>query len=192
MLLTKFSPRLLVLDTFNSMRPGRKPTSDLVKEDYDLIHGIRRLGEQFHCANLILHHSSLTKKDDSVNSGAGTHGLAAAASAILSFTRKRGEHDAIMAITGNDIERETEHHFTRDQQTGFWRLAGPAEDFLRSKERREILEALKEKGRVGPTAMASHLGKPVGTVKPLMRKMWMDGEICNDDGEYFLKPVHSS
>ncbi len=186
--------RLLVLDTLNAMRPGKGKINDLVKEDYDLIRSLRYLGERHTCAILLLHHCSLTKKDDSVNAGAGTHGLAAAASAVLTFKRTRGEHDAIMEITGNDITEEGKKHFKRDTRSGFWVLEGSGDEFMKTSARQEIFDQLALRGTLSPGQLAYALekqGPEYEKLKKAMRRMALDGELICEEGKYSVPTVRN-
>lgn len=185
-LLETYEPRLMALDTFNAMRPGRKAVGDLVKEDYDMIRALRALGEEYHCAILLLHHCSLSKKDDTVNAGAGTHGLAAAASAVLTFGRKRGEHEAQMDVTGNDIRDEKQHRFSRNPQTGFWTLEGPATEIMTTAKRQRVHDLVKHLGKAGPQAVAAALSERYDTIQKMMRRMADEGELLRDGGEYSI------
>lgn len=184
-------PRGFFIDTFNASRPARRPNGDLVKEDYDLIRALRQIGEKSHCGMVVLHHASMAAKSDTVNAGAGTHGLAAAANAVLTFQRARGEHDAIMHVAGNDLPNEGQRYFTRDQRTGFWTLQGSVEQFMSSQFRQDIFNALSLKGDMTPTEMGRAFGyntrsKEYERLKKTLRRMWFDHDLVCMDGKYSI------
>jgi DNA-binding MarR family transcriptional regulator len=106
------------------------------------------------------------------------------------LTRSRNTKQAVLKITGRDVE-EAEHALELDAAMGVWTmLDGPATDYTLSDERRSILAALRDTEGLGPKQIAEASGVTHDVVKHLVRKMAEDGQIDTDgNGHYF--PIHS-
>ncbi|HEX8010996.1 MAG TPA: AAA family ATPase, partial [Casimicrobiaceae bacterium] len=142
--------RLAIFDTYRGLAPKRARGGDLVAEDYETTSAYQKVADRRRAAVVIVMH--LRKGGDEldwIDQISGTHGLTAAADALLVLKRARGEDTATLSITGRDIEREAELGLRFDREHGLWLLLGSAAEVQSSEERREVLHAL----RVSGTAM---------------------------------------
>ena len=118
-------------------------------------------------------------------------GIAGAADSVLVLTRSRGRAQAVLKVTGRDIE-EAEYPLDFDSHIGTWRLLdGPASDYEVSDERRAILAAVRDAEGLGPKAIAETSGVKHDVVKHLVRKMVDDGLLDTDGQGHYFPAGHS-
>ncbi|HEX8010806.1 MAG TPA: AAA family ATPase, partial [Casimicrobiaceae bacterium] len=142
--------RLVIFDTYRGLAPKRARGGDLVAEDYATIRAYEQVADRRHVALVIVMHVRKSIDEaDWIDAISGTHGLTAAADALLVLKRARGENTATLSVTGRDIEHEAELGLRFDREHGLWLLLGSAAEVQSSEERREVLHAL----RVSGTAM---------------------------------------
>ncbi len=196
--------RLVILDTWNGLRPSHAKGGDLVKEDYEAVASLRKIGETHACAIVIVHHAAQATKADWVNSGASTHGMPAAADSVLVLQRHRGDHNAVLLPAGKDMESEEPMQLERDTRNGFWSLAATGAQVYESGPRRRIRETIEQNiaregsrdaGAMKPVDVARTLGRlqtnERGTIRQTMKRMAIDGELTLlDDGLYTLPLPH--
>jgi hypothetical protein len=175
--------RMAILDTWNALRPQHTRNGDLVKEDYNNIRSINRLGKRHGVAILIIHHMSKYLVDDFVNSGSGSHGLSAAAEAILAFQRPRGEHEGKLLVTGKDVLEAT-YLLRRDERTGFWSLLGQEDQTVCGDTRKAVLEFLVEHGPSNCRQIAAAIGHDERALWQVLQSMERAGEIKKDGRLY--------
>ncbi|GIU90434.1 MAG: hypothetical protein KatS3mg010_1533 [Acidimicrobiia bacterium] len=113
--------------------------------------------------------------------------------AVLVLARSRGAAQAVLKVTGRDVE-EAEYALTFDADIASWRmLDGPASDYEVSEQRRRILAAVRESPRLGPKKIAEASGVDYAVVKHLVRRMVDDGALDGDgQGHYFVPGIHRS
>ncbi len=102
--------------------------------------------------------------------------------------RDRGKADAYLHVTGREIEEEAELALRWDASLASWTLAGAAEEYRLSQERRSLIEALGAAGGgMSPKEIAEALGKSAGSVKVLLGEMVKAGQVTNPAyGKYDL------
>ena len=113
----------------------------------------------------------------------GTLGLSGAADGMMVLARERGQADAVLHITGRDIE-DAEHALQWDGPSCQWSLLGDAAQYRMSQERRDILDVLAD-GPKFPKAIADALNKKSGAVRYLLHQMVRAGEIVELGGAVF-------
>jgi hypothetical protein len=175
--------RLVIIDTWNGVRPPHKANGDIVSEDYALMSRLKEIGDEFHAAILIIHHTAQHTKGDSVHQAAGTHGLVAAPDTVINFTRKRSESEAELEVLPRD-EQEHKWLLTRDERTGFWSLEGGVDEVRTSRNRLAIYDLLTANAWLRPKQIAAHLELSLPTVQSLCARMERDGELSNSEGRY--------
>ncbi len=179
--------RLIVIDTLAKVRTPRGRDRDLYESDYERMIGLKALADEYGVAILVSHHLRKATADDPVDEVSGSTGLTGAVDTVLILKRDRAQADAVLFATGRDIdETETALHF--DKATGLWTALGNAEDYRRSQERNEIIKLLAANDPMTPKDVAEALGKNNSTVRALLRKMVMAGEIQHaSDGRYTVE-----
>lgn len=70
---------------------------------------------------------------------------------------------------------------TFDPANCLWSIAGAAEEFLKTKERTEIAQVLRdcEPASLSPKEIAEQLGKEPGAVRKLLHTMQQDNEVMS-------------
>ena len=176
--------RVVFIDTLAKVRPARKRGGDLYAEDYAVGEMLKAIAERHSVAFVVVHHSRKASGEDFVDEVSGTTGLTGGVDAILVLRRDRGKADAVLCVSGRDVE-EAEYALTWDAPLTQWTIAGNAEDFRRSQTRTDIFAVLDAAGTpLTPSQVAERTGQPVNTVKQRMWQMAKDGELANTVGKY--------
>jgi hypothetical protein len=169
--------RLVIVDTWGKFRPSRIRNADLYEEDYSHASTVKALADQYAAAVLLVDHCRKMDSTDPVDSVRGSIGSTGAADAVLILKRERGQHDAALFVTGRDLE-EQELALTWDAEYCLWSVAGPAEEFRRSRERSQLLNVLQQSGRpMTPTEIAPVIDKKPDAVRKLLWSMCNDGQV---------------
>ena len=179
--------RLIVIDTLAKVRTPRGRDRDLYESDYERMIGLKALADEYGVAILVSHHLRKATADDPVDEVSGSTGLTGAVDTVLILKRDRAQADAVFFATGRDID-ETETALQFDKATGLWTALGNAEDYRRSQERNDIIKLLAANDPMTPKDVAETLGKNSSTVRVLLRKMVMAGEIQHaSEGAYTVE-----
>ena len=178
---------LVVIDTLARIRGSKRNGSTLYDADYDDICRIKSIADQHHITIVLVHHLRKAGADDILDLVSGSTGLTAAADTVAVLKRERARADAILYITGRDVEdKELALRFD-DSSTSFV-LLGAAEDYRISKERQEILEQLRALG--GPAKLkdiAATLNKQPNNVHKLLGGLIEQGLVEQPNyGQYCL------
>src|SRR5260221_8055036 len=171
--------RLVIVDTLAKIRPLVHSSQGMYQADYQAVEGLKCLSDTYRVTLLIITHLRKGKAEDGdvTDEISGSTGLTGGVDGTLVLKRERGQENAVLHITGRDVE-EAELAMQFNPVTCTWTLAGPAEAFLRSRERTEIMRVLREADRaMGPSEVATALGKDSNTVGQRMWKMSKDGEL---------------
>src|SRR5262249_47056670 len=152
-------------------------------EDYEALQPLQELATKYELAILVVHHTNkrfAKELDDIFDSVSGSTGLTGSADAILLLARKRGEFDAILHVTGRDLE-EQELGLQVDRATNAWRLLGKADAVQMSEERRKIYLALSNSFEpLSPREIAKKADMNGDCVRQLLGKMLEDGQVRSD------------
>jgi hypothetical protein len=175
--------KLVIIDTWNGVRPAHRAHGDLVKEEYDALTRLKEIGDEFHAAILVIHHMAQRTKEDSIYQAAGTHAMAAVPDVVINF-HKKGDNEAELEVQPRDEEK---HNWLvkRDERTSFWLLQGETEVVEAKRNRLAIYELLEENGPMKPKAIAGSLCLSLPTAQSLCQRMARDGELNHEDyGRY--------
>lgn len=168
--------RLIVIDTLAKVRPQMGKSSSVYEYDYNTVQGLKAIADKYNVAILIVHHVRKGSSEDPLELISGSFGLSGGVDGAIVLARDRGQADAVLHITGRDVE-EKELAMTWSAEFALWTIAGDAEEFRVSRERRLVIEALRAMGGGSPKDVAEALNKPAGSVKKLLREMLDDGQI---------------
>jgi RecA-family ATPase len=138
--------KLVIIDVwqkFRSAKSGRGRTDQYV-EAYDEFTQLLKISKGFHIAIIILTHA---KKDfnpdgDWIDAVLGSTGASGAADTIALLTKIRGQADAVIKMTGRDLQDDIELALSRDDHSA-WNIMGDATEFQITKQQGNILAALK-------------------------------------------------
>lgn len=181
--------RLVIVDVFTKVRGASNAKSGQYEQDYAAMSALKDLADTYGVAFIVVHHTRKAESTDFIDAVSGTQGLAGAADAILVLARSRGNADAVLKVTGRDIE-EAEYALDFDAPTGTWKLLdGPASDYELSDTRRRILELLRTDGAMTPKHVADALDIPHETAKKTCRRMSETGQIDTDGSGTYSAPM---
>jgi AAA domain/Winged helix-turn-helix DNA-binding len=177
--------RLVVVDVFGRLR-GTVPANPSYQLDYESVARFKALADRYGVAIVLVHHTRKQEAEDFVDAVSGTAGLGAAADAVLVLRRVRGKADAVLHITGRDLEEAT-HALTFARHLGTWELLeGSVDQYTHADTRQKIVSYISENEGVTPKQIADATGLDHGLVKVTVRRMFEEGQLNTDDkGHYF-------
>jgi hypothetical protein len=187
---SKRNPRLIVLDTYQRVRPVPKGgDKNTYAVDYEDAAELQKIAIEYRVSFMLIQH---TRKPvaggDPFDEIMGTTGNSAAADALMVLQTERGRADAKLFVTGRDLA-EAEHAMSQDPTTGKWIRIGDANDLRRSEGRQTVLTALRtanESGGLTPREIADFTKQRVGTVRSLLSRMKHVNEVVERSGRYFV------
>jgi predicted transcriptional regulator len=169
--------RLVVVDTLAKMRPRQSGKDNLYRADYEAIEQLKRVADEHSVGIVVVHHERKATADDHLDRVSGSTGLTGAADTILTLARERGQMDAVLSVTGRDVE-EQELALSMDPRTMRWASRGDAADFRMSHERRQIVETLIALGRpAAPKEIAELVGRQRHAVNKSLLLMVSQGQL---------------
>src|SRR5215204_4103195 len=184
--------RLVIIDVLTRMRGRVSDRADRYMADYDAMTEFKTIADDYSTPFLVPHHTRKADADDFLDTVSGSHGLAGAADAVSVLKRSRNSPDAILNVTGRDIE-EAKYALKFSSEIGTWALLeGSADDYEMSDEWRQILAAVRATEGITPKQIAETSGVSHDVVKQLVRKMVDDGQLDTDgSGHYFAPPTEN-
>ncbi len=153
--------RLVVVDVFARVRARADPRMGLYEADYAAASTLKSIADEFGIALLVVHHTRKGAADDFLDSVSGSQGLAGCADAVLVLSRARNTAQAVLKVTGRDIE-EAQYALEFSADIGAWQmLDGPATDYELGETRRRILEYVRRARGRNPDAHRGRDGHQV-------------------------------
>jgi hypothetical protein len=174
--------RLVVIDTLAMLRGRRRGAAAL--DDSLAVEMMRSLAARFGVAVLIVHHLRKRAAADAFDAVLGKVEVTAASDALWVLTRARQEREAVLHVTGRDVD-EQELALSWDAERGLWALLGPADERRLSRDQARVIEVLARAGRpLPPRQLAPLLGKPLGATQVLLWRMAVKGLLISEAGAY--------
>ncbi len=184
--------RLVVIDTLARVRPPTKPGADLYSQDAILGAQLQELATKHSVALVLVHHVRKALAEDFLDTVSGSTGLTGVADAVLVLTRQRGEADAVLHVTGRDIE-ENSHALQFDPSKGLWSLLGNADVYALTKERQTILAYLAQHSvPASPKQIAEGTGLPRGSVRNLLSKLLQENLVLLPERGLYVRMSNTS
>jgi hypothetical protein len=185
--------RLVVIDPLAKFR-ARKGDPKYA-DDYAAIEGLQALaGRHGICILLITHYrKALSDDGDWVDQITGTLGIAGAADTLWGLTRSRGASDAVLLITGRDVEQQ-ELALEWDKDEAQWNIVGTADEYALGKETGKLVECLEQIGGAAKVNdIASRMGKKRGATAVLCWRAAKEGHVLSyGNGMYAARPRGSA
>jgi RecA-family ATPase len=180
------NPRLVVIDVLARFRKMVGPGKQSYEADYEAIAELQKIASETGVAILVIHHTRKGEADDPIDAVSGTLGLAGAADAILVIDRKSDGGVRLYGRSRDVDEIDKAMEFNRE--TCRWTILGENADVSRSREQREILEALD--GEPKPLKeIATIVGKSTQSVFNLLERMAKQGKVTRTErGIYTRAP----
>ncbi len=178
--------RLVIVDVLARIRGRSAPQASAYEADYGPMILLKDIADRYGVAVLVVHHTRKAASEDFLDDVSGTQGLAGAADAVMVLRRSRGKADAVLHVTGRDVE-EADYALDFSPDLGSWQmLEGPAADHSLGETRLSILQHLREVGPCTPRQVADDLSINYETAKKTCRRMSDDGQLDTDgNGTYF-------
>lgn len=185
--------RLVIIDTLAMFRSPRSKNGDIYLEDYAAASEIKQLADSYSVAFLIIHHLNKGADGDFVQAVSGSTGITGAADGIIVMDRERNNANAVLKVTGRDIE-EKEYQLI-ERGVGRWQTTeDAAEDEpveVRSL-RMDIMDVMRLFNRpLFALDVAKQLGIAGGTVRQRMWKMGQEGILRQMMGGGYALPDFS-
>lgn len=179
--------RLVVIDTLAKVRPHQRG-QNVYQEDYAALEALLPLAAEYGVAILIVHHLRKMDADDPMDTISGSTGLSGGVDGFLILKRDRGKADAYLHVDGRDVEEPAELALRWDANLASWTIAGNADEYRMSEERRAIVGLLERSGEpMAPKDIAEALGKRESATKMMLRDMVADRQVVNPQrGQYTL------
>ncbi len=177
--------RLITIDTFAKVRTPTKMGASVYEQDYNAMQGLLKLAGQRGVAVMVVHHTRKGAAVDALEEVSGSFGLSGGTDGVLVLKRDRGSAEAVLAVTGRDVE-EQELALTWDASLTQWNIAGDAADFRISKERQELIDALQTNPNgLYPKDIEIELGKDGGAIRKMLHLAVKDGQVKRlESGRY--------
>ena len=113
---------LIILDTLGRIKPPKQPGEESYLADYAVGVRLKSIIDQHPGSSLlVVHHTRKQASDDFVDGVSGTQGLAGSFDSVLVLARRRQASDAVLHITGRDVE---EGEYALQTDAGVWSLIG--------------------------------------------------------------------
>lgn len=135
--------RLVVVDTLARVRPRDTPGGGVYRQDYEALSPLADLARKHNVAIVVVHHTRKMQSDDVLDLVSGSNGLAGSVDAIMVLQRPRLGDEAVLTITGRDIEEQA-LAAVFDKERCRWAIEGDATEAHITKLQKEILETLEE------------------------------------------------
>lgn len=180
-----FADPLVILDTLGKVMPRTLPGETDYQRDYRVAGSLKRLcDDRPGMSLLVVHHDRKAASDDFVHSVSGTNGIAGAADSIIVLSRPRTEGEAILSVTGRDVE-EAEYAMT--MHGGRWTLGG--NDLAQAASKARETKATANLGDRSAEIVAYVSGQSV----PVNAKSVADAlGMSNDDSGRYLRRLRDS
>ncbi len=111
--------RLIVVDTLARVRPPQPRHKGAYDWDYAVGAALKRVADEHGVALVAVTHTRQMAAPDFVEAVTGTSGLTGAADTIVVLDRARGQDDAMLKVTGRDVD---EREYAMRMAAGCWHL----------------------------------------------------------------------
>lgn len=187
------NPTLVTIDTVAKVRPKPKSSDTSYTTDYEVGEQLIALCHEFPgLAIVIAHHDRKAEADDVFDTVSGTLGLTGGVDTIILL--KRSRLGVTLHIQGRDLIDPVEKAVHFDRETGRWMILGNADEVLRTKDERAVIEALRAspEGLSVKDIMTATSLKPRNKVDLLLGRMAENGLVERQArGVYVaIAPVH--
>lgn len=184
--------KLIIIDTLQKVRGQPLPREQPYATDYRELGMLKAFADSHGISLLIIHHTRKAKDDDPNNMISGTNGVMGAVdTAWVMVKDKRSDDNAVLSITGRDVEQD-ELLLTMDKDTMTWGIAADPNVYDNSL----IVQAIKEvlaaselqiwKGSASELMQAGEqlLGRPIANSPQQVNKALdrLTGRLAEEDG----------
>jgi len=188
-LITEYDLKFIIIDTYGRVKPiGRNSTK--YEQEVATLEGLQKLAHKYDISIMLIHHTRKNVKDidDVFDSVHGSIGIQGTADQIMILERARTDNKLKLKITGRDIPETSLilNSEINESIAGFYYI-GPEEEVLMHETRKEIIELLKQEGKLKTKQIAQTLGMKYNTAKQTLYRMLKDRQIKrNENYEYYV------
>jgi 5S rRNA maturation endonuclease (ribonuclease M5) len=181
-LLENSDAALIVIDTLAKVKKSHRGNQGSYEADYADIEGLQQLAAMYSVSIVLVTHDRKEEDSDPLKTITGSTGIVGAADSAWVLTKKRGDHEGGLFITGRDIE-ERKGTLMFEKDSGLWRWLGDAAELKMNNLSLDIRNALREAGKpLAPKEISESLGRgTTGTqyeaVKKMVQRMAERGEL---------------
>ncbi|QFP77466.1 AAA family ATPase [Deinococcus sp. AJ005] len=190
------NPKLVIIDVWGRFAPT---SSGVSKNEYEqttrAMQPLQALANKYGIAICLVHHTRKSSSDGSSSADPfdgilGSQALTSNMDATMMLTRTRMENDAVLRITGRDIE-ERQFNLNFDRDSFRWNEVGGKLAPSLSPERQKVLDAVAA-GCTKTNDIVAHVGKGRTAVANMLKILCDDGHIEKTfRGSYHL-PGHAA
>lgn len=174
--------KLVIVDTLQKIKP-RGNGQSMYSDDYDAVGSLHRIAHQYEVSILVIHHLRKMDSSDPMDQISGTLGLTGAADGMLVLARERGKADAVLHVTGRDIEEDAAYALEWTQNNATWAIMGHADELQPSREREQVLRCLRDEGDLSNKQIAKYLNWDYDNVRRITARMANDGALKTISGD---------
>ncbi|MHB8204794.1 MAG: AAA family ATPase, partial [Desulfomonilaceae bacterium] len=136
--------KLVVIDTWQKIRPSKRINSDDYETDYAHLSQIQELAQQHECAIMLVHHARKNAEgSNTLDALLGSTAIQGASDLIWILDRQHGNSQGTLTPAGRDIEDESEIGFSFE--SGTWKYLGKKSDVDLSQNQTRILQLLEDR-----------------------------------------------
>jgi hypothetical protein len=189
--------RLIVVDTIKPIRPLEKKNERIYDADYGVGRPFLALAAHFNLSILLIHHTNKSRSEDELDTVSGSTGLAGGVDNILVLKRGRASAEAVLYVTGRDIEREGRFGLFWDQVNATWLMNEEGPQVTMSPERRAVYEVVRNVGPIAardlacvmyPDVVITRDSKEWKRVRHLLSKLRNEGRVeMNEKNEFVIR-----
>jgi len=166
--------KTVIIDTLGAFMPLQD--FNAYAEVYQALDNLKTLCEQRGVNIIAVHHTRKSSSTDFLDNISGSNAFTGVADTIIELTRGRGDADGFLRLVGRDID-DIEIALQLVQDEG-WKFLGKGSEYRMEKERRAIVEVLKEAdGEMSPNEITAVVEGNSGAVRKLLSCMVNDGQI---------------
>ncbi|WP_052488042.1 AAA family ATPase [Gordoniibacillus kamchatkensis] len=170
-------PRMIIVDTLAMVKPIGKSNTNAYASDYAAINHLKRLADKHGISIVVVTHTRKSAADDVFDTVTGTTGITGAADTNLVLDRPRAKVDAILSITGRDVE-EQELAMSFDKESWRWSIVGNMDQIAMPQSEQEIIRAMRSAGEpMKPAQVAALINKDRKATGTYMQRMTEKGHL---------------
>lgn len=181
--------KLIVIDTLQKFRgPSADVRRNAYEHDVATLSAIKDVADQHGVAIVLVHHLRKGDAADVFERVSGSTGITGTADTNIVIERERNQQDAVLSITGRDVE---EANWAVRFTAGWWTILGDAEKVLRTRVEQEIYDAIAKAGRpLSPKEIAEATSRQRTSLPKFLSRMVTEGMLeWHEGGKYAAVPV---
>jgi len=167
----------VIIDTLAKFRPPKPRNTSPYDFDYEVGSKIKSVADEYGITIIAIHHLRKTESEDRMDDVSGTFGITGSADTTMVLARKSGQADAILHVTGRDVE-SAEYALQFDSPTLSWQLLGRAEEVKSTEKMQAVFNAIRDHGQpMSPKEIFTATGYRIDYIYKTVPKLVEDGSV---------------